>query len=75
LIITNSGIIPIINFDWHPVQEKYIINSYPIAIMDTNMGVMTIELFTDKMPITTDNFIKLANDKFFENIVFHREWY
>jgi peptidyl-prolyl cis-trans isomerase B (cyclophilin B) len=72
LIITNSGIIPIINFDWYPVQEKYIINSYPIAIMDTNMGVMTIELVTDKMPITTDNFIKLANDKFFENIVFHR---
>jgi cyclophilin family peptidyl-prolyl cis-trans isomerase len=24
------------------------------------------------MPITTDNFIKLVNDKFFENIVFHR---
>jgi len=72
IVITNFGLIPIINFDWHPVQEEYVINAYPIAIMNTNMGTMTIELYTDKMPITTDNFIKLANDRFFENIVFHR---
>lgn len=72
LIISNFGIIPIINIDWNPSQEKFILNQYPIAIIDTNMGNMTIELYTDKMPITTDNFIKLSNDNFFENLVFHR---
>ncbi len=72
LVITTYGFIPIINLDWHPAEEEYIINAYPIAIMNTNMGTMTIELYTDKMPITTDNFIKLSNDGFFENIVFHR---
>lgn len=72
LIKSNYGIIPTINFDWHPSQEKYLLNAYPIAIIETNMGTMTLELYTDKMPITTDNFIKLSNDGFFENIVFHR---
>ncbi len=72
LIISNHGIIPFINIDWHPSTEEYTINAYPIAIMNTTMGTMIFELYTDKMPITTDNFIKLANDKFFENLVFHR---
>jgi peptidyl-prolyl cis-trans isomerase B (cyclophilin B) len=72
LIITKNLIIPRINFDWNPSNEKFILNVYPIAIMNTSMGDMTFELFTDKMPITTDNFIKLANEDFFKNIVFHR---
>ena len=40
--------------------------------MNTTLGTMIIELFTDKMPITTDNFIKLADSGFYRNIVFHR---
>ena len=30
-----------------------------IAVMDTTMGVIRVELFEDKMPITTANFINL----------------
>ena len=36
------------------------------------MGTMTIELFTDKMPITAGNFIKLAKDGFYDGLTFHR---
>lgn len=42
------------------------------AVMKTNKGVIEIELFDDKMPITTDNFEKLANEKFYDGIKFHR---
>ena len=44
----------------------------PIAIIDTTSGVITVELYQDKVPNTCDNFIKLANDGFYENLIFHR---
>jgi peptidyl-prolyl cis-trans isomerase B (cyclophilin B) len=45
---------------------------YPIAVIDTTMGTIKVELYTDKMPITTANFIKLANNGFYSGLVFHR---
>ncbi len=43
-----------------------------VAVFNTNKGVIEIELFEDKMPITTGNFIKLAEEKFYDGIKFHR---
>lgn len=43
-----------------------------IAVIKTNMGTIKAELYTDKVPITTENFIKLANDGFYNGLVFHR---
>ncbi|MEN8615019.1 peptidylprolyl isomerase [Dehalogenimonas sp. THU2] len=42
------------------------------AIIDTNLGTFKIELLTEESPKTTDNFIKLANEGFYDGIVFHR---
>ncbi|OYT29614.1 cyclophilin [Thermoplasmatales archaeon ex4572_165] len=36
------------------------------------MGTIKVELFKDKVPNTVDNFIKLANAGFYEDLVFHR---
>lgn len=44
----------------------------PTAIMATNKGNITLELFTDRMPITTENFISLAENGFYDNTKFHR---
>ena len=33
---------------------------------------MILELYEDKTPITSGNFIRLANDEFFNGLVFHR---
>ncbi len=44
----------------------------PIAIIDTSMGTIKVELYEDKMPITTANFIKLVNDGFYNGMIFHR---
>lgn len=44
----------------------------PIAVLDTTMGIMKIELYKDKLPITTGNFIKLANDGFYNGMIFYR---
>ena len=42
------------------------------AIMTTNRGVIELELFTEAMPVTTANFIKLAESDFYTNTKFHR---
>lgn len=42
------------------------------AIFTTNKGSFTIELFEDKAPQTTKNFIKLVNDGFYNGLIFHR---
>ncbi len=43
-----------------------------IAVMQTTLGTMEIELFEDKAPITTKNFIDLINKKFYDGLIFHR---
>ena len=42
------------------------------AVFTTSMGVIEIELFEAEMPITTGNFIKLAESGFYDNTKFHR---
>jgi len=42
------------------------------ATIETNMGVIKITLFEDKMPITTKNFIDLAEKGFYDGSKFHR---
>jgi len=44
----------------------------PIAIIDTNKGIIQVELFEDKVPNTCENFIKLVNDGFYDGLIFHR---
>jgi peptidyl-prolyl cis-trans isomerase B (cyclophilin B) len=42
------------------------------ATIQTNHGVIAVELYPDDAPKTVDNFAKLARDGFYDRIVFHR---
>jgi peptidyl-prolyl cis-trans isomerase B (cyclophilin B) len=42
------------------------------AIMHTNAGPVTVELFDDDAPKTVANFRKLASDGFYDGLIFHR---
>src|SRR3989344_7442442 len=42
------------------------------AILETTTGTIKIELFEDKMPITTQNFINLAQQGFYDGTRIHR---
>ena len=44
----------------------------PIAVFDTTMGEIKVELFEDKTPITAANFIRLVNDEFYDGMNFYR---
>jgi len=40
--------------------------------VNTNKGSFKIELFNDKAPLTTGNFIKLINEGYYNGLIFHR---
>lgn len=42
------------------------------AVVSTDKGAFTIELLPEDAPLTVDNFIKLAQSKFFDRTTFHR---
>ena len=43
-----------------------------MATLHTTQGDIKIELFDDDAPKTVENFTKLAGDKFYEGVIFHR---
>jgi len=43
-----------------------------IAVLETSKGIIKFELYEDKAPITTANFIKLAESDFYNGLIFHR---
>jgi len=43
-----------------------------IAVIETSKGTIKVELDEKKAPITTVNFIKLAEDGFYDGLIFHR---
>jgi cyclophilin family peptidyl-prolyl cis-trans isomerase len=42
------------------------------VLMQTSKGDITIELFTDSMPITAGNFLDLADKGYYDGLHFHR---
>ena len=46
--------------------------SNPTATCETSLGTFTVEVFTDKMPLTGQNFLDLAKSGFYDGLHFHR---
>jgi cyclophilin family peptidyl-prolyl cis-trans isomerase len=44
----------------------------PTATLSTSLGDVEVEIFSDKMPLTAANFIKLAKAGFYDGLHFHR---
>jgi cyclophilin family peptidyl-prolyl cis-trans isomerase len=48
------------------------INKTYTAVINTNMGTITIDFFTNDAPLTVNNFINLSKDGYYNDIIFHR---
>ena len=53
-----------------PTEQDYVANK--IAVIETNKGNIKLELYTNDAPKTVENFVKLANENFYDGIKFHR---
>ncbi len=43
-----------------------------VAVMETSMGNIKFELYEDSAPVTTANFMELAESGFYDGLAFHR---
>lgn len=43
-----------------------------MVTLHTNHGVIKLNLFADKAPVTVENFISYVKDGFYDNTIFHR---
>ena len=44
----------------------------PVAVLDTSMGTIKLELFATETPVTVQNFMKLCKNGFYDGLIFHR---
>ena len=51
--------------DFEPIEGS-------IVTMETSKGTIVLELFRDKAPLTTLNFLSLIKDGYYDGILFHR---
>ena len=42
------------------------------VVIETSLGNIEVELNTEKAPVTTDNFLKYVDEKFYDGVIFHR---
>ena len=47
-------------------------SSAPIAVIETTYGIIVIQLFPDVAPGHVDNFVRLANEGYYDGTTFHR---
>ncbi len=47
-------------------------NFKEIGVIETSMGTIEVEFYRSDAPKTVDNFVKLAEKKYFDGVIFHR---
>lgn len=55
-----------------PPAMEIDINKSHKAVLSTDKGLITIQLYAKKTPITVNNFVYLARQGFYNNTIFHR---
>ncbi len=44
----------------------------PLVTLETSLGTIVVELFTDKAPRTCENFARYVREKYYDGLLFHR---
>jgi peptidyl-prolyl cis-trans isomerase A (cyclophilin A) len=47
-------------------------DKHPIVVLDTTAGEIVLQLDAEKAPRTVANFLKYVDDKFYDDLIFHR---
>jgi len=53
-------------------EEIKVSKEMTVAVINTNMGTIEIELFADQTPKTIENFVGLAEKGYYNGVIFHR---
>src|SRR3712207_4236062 len=44
----------------------------PVAVISTTLGEIVVELFKEKAPVSVQNFLQYARERFYSGTIFHR---
>lgn len=53
-------------------EENSVSNKRPVVIVETNQGSFELTLFPDIAPKAVENFLKHAQDHYYDGVIFHR---
>jgi cyclophilin family peptidyl-prolyl cis-trans isomerase len=67
LFATNNSI-----YSQNKKEKQKMKEKQTVAVIQTNMGTIEIELFANKTPKTVENFVGLANKGYYNGVIFHR---
>lgn len=56
----------------HATEKEFVMPKDPIIVMETTQGTIEIRLMPDVAPKTTENFIRLTENKYYDGLTFHR---
>ncbi len=54
------------------LQAEEPMSKHPVVIIETNQGSFQVELYPDVAPKAVENFLGLAQKKYYDGVVFHR---
>jgi len=54
------------------LKKQYIDKKTIIVVLETSIGNIELEIYSDKAPITVNNFMRYVNQSFYDGLVFHR---
>jgi len=54
------------------VASNLMVSKHTKVMLETNKGNIVLELYTGEMPITAGNFVKLVEQGFYDEVIFHR---
>jgi cyclophilin family peptidyl-prolyl cis-trans isomerase len=69
-LFSGSILFSIANILLRPKEDTN--NGAETVVMETNKGIIEIELQREKAPITVENFVSYINDGFYDGLCFHR---
>lgn len=53
-------------------KKEFVMPKKTIAVIETTLGAIEVELYTEEAPKTVKNFVDLSNKGFYNGIIFHR---
>lgn len=53
-------------------ENSFMMPEKPVAVIETNQGVITVALKPEVAPLAVENFIKLAQQNYYNGVIFHR---
>lgn len=72
LLACSSLIYPVVAAEEATTSASETFKTKPQVVIETSKGDITLELFPNKSPITTENFLYYVNNKHYDGTLFHR---